>query len=758
MNKRSGIAATVGVGLVSGALLLGVSDYFGWMQEARDWFTSDAEGETESSESSARQETEDLGDEIGDHPANKNPLVEKVTDACWKWHRIRVFAALLGMERIHSVLEGRGGELSRETQRELAEMCAQFVRMGRFAEMPEFIRDYCNTQPISFEGIEQDPDRPPMTTGEDLTPQVADPGREANNTPRSGPVRPQIGGRGAAPGGGAPNAGGPGDDIQDAQDEDCEERKGSISGDPHISTLDGLHYTTYSVGEFVALSSTTDDFQIQIRTAPTSDDKSPACANASSVAGIAMRMGNKRVAVYAKAPNRIFIDGEPSTLVVRKPVVVDQGAMVFSATSGEVGFAWDDGSLLMVRWGHRDWLDLDIILSPPRYGHVEGLLGDSNGEPGNDLRVPGSDQVVESVSRLVVEADFVRKWQVNSKTSLFDYADGESIESMRDETFALSHPLERLTSKQRTHADAVCQAEGITDPTLLEACALDVTCLGDEAALRRLHTKPPVPLKLRTRCESDEFNNHNYLFCIGSEEVVENKAQPWPEHHARCQALGMDLVAIGSKAEDDFVFNRAKEMRLPDSPAPGAKLFAMGLASAAKDASAWSTDEPVTYENWATPKGGGAAAALSPWSAPGWVSTDVQPLSYICEDVALVPEDATLKTCEELIAARRKVLDDMLQPETVRQWGSSGGMKEIQERMSALQQTEEALYRSGVLDKECRERLKQDEKNLSISLGENLNTCMDECFEEMKKTMKMEMYQECAVRCAADTRRALGTP
>jgi hypothetical protein len=93
MNKRSGIAATVGVGLVSGALLLGVSDYFGWMQEARDWFTSDAEGETESSESSARQETEDLGDEIGDHPANKNPLVEKVTDACWKWHRIRVEGA-----------------------------------------------------------------------------------------------------------------------------------------------------------------------------------------------------------------------------------------------------------------------------------------------------------------------------------------------------------------------------------------------------------------------------------------------------------------------------------------------------------------------------------------------------------------------------------------------------------------------------------------------------------------------------------------
>ena len=43
-------------------------------------------------------------------------------------------------------------------------------------------------------------------------------------------------------------------------------------GDPHIQTLDGLGYDFQAVGEFVLIESTSgDDLQVQVRTAPVGD-------------------------------------------------------------------------------------------------------------------------------------------------------------------------------------------------------------------------------------------------------------------------------------------------------------------------------------------------------------------------------------------------------------------------------------------------------------------------------------------------------
>ena len=66
-----------------------------------------------------------------------------------------------------------------------------------------------------------------------------------------------------------------------------------IYGDPHLTSFDTAHYDVQAVGEFIAAKSTTDDFELQVRTAPV-----PPLRTVSIATAVAMRVAGHRVALY----------------------------------------------------------------------------------------------------------------------------------------------------------------------------------------------------------------------------------------------------------------------------------------------------------------------------------------------------------------------------------------------------------------------------------------------------------------------------
>ena len=112
---------------------------------------------------------------------------------------------------------------------------------------------------------------------------------------------------------------------------------GRASGDPHITTFDGLDYDFQAVGEFVAVRSGSDDLEIQVRQEP-----APRSNRASMNTAVATLVGNRRVALELDDGARVLrVDGQ-ETPATGDPIPLDGGGEVLRAENG-VTVTWPDG-------------------------------------------------------------------------------------------------------------------------------------------------------------------------------------------------------------------------------------------------------------------------------------------------------------------------------------------------------------------------------------------------------------------------------
>jgi hypothetical protein len=256
----------------------------------------------------------------------------------------------------------------------------------------------------------------------------------------------------------------------------------STFGDPHLITFDGLAYDFQALGEFVVVKSLDDNFEIQARTKPV-----PGSRRVSLNGAIALRLITDRIGIYTSAAPWLRVNGVP--VLSDGPVSLSGGGTlnVSGAASlvGLVTAAWPDGSKLQVtRSGdsfHGDYLDMVIGLGPTRSGRVLGMLGDFDGESSNDLTLRYTSTVMSlPLTSQQLYGEFGESWRLKQSESLFDYGPGETTDTYTDRTF----PDELATvasvpDTSRVAALAVCQQAGITDPTLLDACVLDVALTGN---------------------------------------------------------------------------------------------------------------------------------------------------------------------------------------------------------------------------------------------------------------------------------------
>lgn len=244
-------------------------------------------------------------------------------------------------------------------------------------------------------------------------------------------------------------------------------------GDPHMRSFDGLGFDMQAVGEFIALRSLDDDMEIQLRTAPYQR-----LLHASIIVGVAVTIDGDRMSLQRDGDRwALRVNG---SLVTETGVVSLPGGGSLERTAGSVALVWADGSALEVRQNGTH-LNIYPRIHNSRGGRFEGLLGDGNGDPNDDLRTQQGYLLEPRTTFRTFYDVFVNSWRIRDAESLFDYPAGTSTESFSDLGFPyVPASSVTLTDAQRAAAEELCRSLGLVPGTFaMNACIFDVAHTGD---------------------------------------------------------------------------------------------------------------------------------------------------------------------------------------------------------------------------------------------------------------------------------------
>ena len=233
---------------------------------------------------------------------------------------------------------------------------------------------------------------------------------------------------------------------------------GYNDGDPHIMTVNGIHYDFQASGEFVALRDA-NGMEIQTRQTPV-----PSAPWVSVNTAIAARVGNHRVTwgpnisgVPDPSGLQLLVDGVPTT-IGENGLALDSGGRVVKSIWDGIEIHFPNGTLMVVTsnwWGsQRLWvLNVRVFHTPA----TEGIMG---------VIAPNS----------WLKPEFAKTWRVTEKTTLFDYAGEETTK-----TFTLPiFPKEKIPPMKPENvvlAQNVCGE--VVDNNMKKDCVFDVAVTGD---------------------------------------------------------------------------------------------------------------------------------------------------------------------------------------------------------------------------------------------------------------------------------------
>ncbi len=263
------------------------------------------------------------------------------------------------------------------------------------------------------------------------------------------------------PGGGGGGGGGGGS----APPDNKPPPPGSSTGDVHLTTFDGLTYDFQTVGEYTLVRSTKDDFSVQVRQAPV-----PGSRMASVNQAMAATMGGQRVTVTMENNKPVLrMDGQPVTGALPR---LRAGSLTSASTAfgDSYQLTWPDGTEVHIEQLGRYALNVTVKPAAARRGALEGLLGNDDGVPSNDLLGTNQREVKpesDDVNHALADA-----WRVVQAKSSFDYQPGQSTGTFTNPDFPLKGAAPPV--ENRAQAEKVCRESGITDPHLLADCVLDL--------------------------------------------------------------------------------------------------------------------------------------------------------------------------------------------------------------------------------------------------------------------------------------------
>ncbi len=277
-------------------------------------------------------------------------------------------------------------------------------------------------------------------------------------------------------------------------------------GEPHITTLDGVHYDFQSAGEFVALRG--DGLEIQTRqtaigtpfpSAPNPQTGLATCVSLNSA--FAAGMGGHKV-TYQPDVNGVAdpsglhlrVDGEPRTLGAEGIEIESFGRVVKSAEGNGIEIEFTNGTHLIAvpRWwaAQNKWfLNLNVYQTTATEG-LMGVIARGSWLPALPDGTSVGSKPANSVDRYrVLNKTFADAWRVTkptkkkySRESLFDYKD-TSFKTFNIPGWPPDKPPCVVPKEPQTAAlnenDSRAACAGIVDKNRSSNCVFDVTITGE---------------------------------------------------------------------------------------------------------------------------------------------------------------------------------------------------------------------------------------------------------------------------------------
>jgi len=252
-------------------------------------------------------------------------------------------------------------------------------------------------------------------------------------------------------------------------------KPGTSWGDPHLISFDGLKYGFQPVGEFILIESAIDPFEVQVRQEPWNGSSKVSVNTA-----VATLVGGHRVGLYVKQGQPLMIDGVSTPLADGASVALGGGSLKRSGNSYQ--FDYPTGDELTATLNGSKYMNLTIKLPAAQQGAVAGLLGNADGNTADDIAMRGGPVIPQPVPYAVLVGSYADSWRISNAESLFDYAPGEDTNTFTDPNFPNSMADSGdLDPAAASAAKATCQAAGVVNPIVLEACILDVVLTGDSS-------------------------------------------------------------------------------------------------------------------------------------------------------------------------------------------------------------------------------------------------------------------------------------
>lgn len=276
------------------------------------------------------------------------------------------------------------------------------------------------------------------------------------------------------------------------------------TGEPHLTTMNGMHYDFQSVGEFVFLRNPGMEIQARQGPIPTTynpgadpHDELATCVSINTA--VAARVGTHRVSYQPNLSGvpdpsglQLRVDGAPTMLGPGGINLGGGGRVARTMAPGGLQIDFSDGSRLIITPNWWDFLkiwyiDIDVVPTHDAAG-IAGSFAQSSHEFRTEWlpALPDGSSIGPMPASLhdrfvALYQTFTDAWRVTSANSLFDYAPGTSTDMFTMKTWPPEHPPCLLPGKvpvaplPEAVAKQVCQSVTVDNAH----CVFDVTVTGN---------------------------------------------------------------------------------------------------------------------------------------------------------------------------------------------------------------------------------------------------------------------------------------